>query len=165
MDPQVITWLFLGGGLLLIVLETVLPAGVSFFLGLGGVLVGALRGLGVVTDPAVSVILWLVLSAALVFALRDLMVSYFGGESSVKMADEDFEAMDQVVEVVEPVTPLNSEGRIRFRGATWQARSVEGRLPEGTKARIKYRDNLTWIVEPATGYIAEPLQEDDDIAP
>jgi hypothetical protein len=55
--------------------------------------------------------------------------------------------MGQTVTVVEPVDD-ESAGRIRFRGATWDARTTEGRLPKGAEARILYRDNLTWIVEP-----------------
>jgi membrane protein implicated in regulation of membrane protease activity len=51
--------------------------------------------------------------------------------------------MDQVVEVIEPVTDLNNSGRIRFQGISWQARSVEGEIPAGSQVRIKYRDNTT----------------------
>lgn len=157
MDSELLTWIFFGGGLLLVFLEAALPGGVSFFLGVGGVFVAALRALGLLTDPAWSLFAWLVISAGLVVALRDVLVKHFGGEYSVKLADEDFEAMDQEVEVLEDVYPDNDEGRIRFRGAEWSARTLEGKLPAGTKATIKYRDNLTWIVEPASGYVAEPL--------
>lgn len=158
MDPELLTWIFLGGGVLLMILEAMLPGGVAFFLGVGGVLVAALRALGLAMGPAMSVFVWLVLSTALVLTLRPILVKYFGGESSVKITDEDFEAMDKEVEVVEPVTPDSNEGRIRFRGATWRARSLEGKLPAGSRARIVYRENLTWIVEPAAGYLEEPLE-------
>jgi membrane-bound ClpP family serine protease len=55
--------------------------------------------------------------------------------------------MDQIVEVTEPVNAFDNSGRIRFQGISWQARSDEGKLEAGSKAKIKYRDNLTWIVE------------------
>lgn len=155
MDATTLTWLFLAGGLLLMVLEAALPGGVAFFLGVGGLIIGALRVVGVLSDPITSVFLWLLVSTGFVLALRPLLMRHFGGRSSTRLADEDYEAMDRVVDVVEPVTDHDDSGRIRFRGANWAARSREGRLPAGSKAQIKYRDNLTWIVEPAPGYVPE----------
>jgi membrane protein implicated in regulation of membrane protease activity len=147
MDAELLTWIFLLGGVLLMILETVLPGGVAFFLGVGGLLTGGLRLLGLVSDPVASVILWMFVSTGLTIALRPLAVRYLGGDFSFAMTDEDAEAMGQTVTVVEPVDD-ESAGRIRFRGATWDARTTEGRLPKGAEARILYRDNLTWIVEP-----------------
>lgn len=149
MDSELLTWIFFGGGLFLMLLETFIPGGVSFFLGLSGLMVGVLRYFGLLLDPGLSVGVWLFCSVALAVAFRPLLKKYWGGQSTFKLADEDYEAMDQIVEVTEPVNALDNSGRIRFQGISWQARSAEGELPEGTKARIKYRDNLTWIVEPA----------------
>lgn len=148
MDSELLTWIFLGGGLFLMLLETFVPGGVSFFLGLSGIMVGLLRYFGILLDPGFSVALWLICSVILVVAFRPLLKKYWGGQSTFKLADEDFEAMDQVVEITEPVNALDNSGRIRYQGISWQARSVEGQLPAGTKAKIKYRDNLTWVVEP-----------------
>ncbi len=147
MDAELLTWAFFLGGVLLMILETVLPGGVAFFLGVGGLLTGGLRLLGLVSDPVVSVLVWMFVSTGLTIALRPLAVRYLGGDFSLAMTDEDAEAMGQTVTVVEPVSDEN-KGRIRFRGATWDARTTEGRLPKGAEARILYRDNLTWIVEP-----------------
>ena len=155
MDVEAITWIFFLGGLALMVIEALVPGGVAFFLGVGGVLIAALRTLGILTDPFNALFGWLLLSTAFVIALRPVLMRYFGGATSRKLANEDFEAMDRVVDVVEPITADDDSGRIRFRGATWQARTPEGRLPAGSKAVIKYRDNLTWIVEPAQGYTLE----------
>ena len=148
MDAEILTWLFLGGGLFLILLETFIPGGISFFLGLSGLIVGILRYFGLLLPPGVSVAVWLVASVALVVAFRPLLKKYWGGDSTFKLADEDYEAMDQIVEVIEPVNEFDNSGRIHFQGISWQARSDEGRLEPGSKAKIKYRDNLTWIVEP-----------------
>jgi membrane protein implicated in regulation of membrane protease activity len=147
MDAELITWIFLLGGVLLMILETVVPGGVAFFLGVGGLLTGGLRLIGLVSDPVASVLLWMFLSTGLTIALRPLAVRYLGGDFSLAMTNEDAEAMGQTVTVVEPVSE-ESKGRIRFRGATWDARTTEGRLPKDAEARILYRDNLTWIVEP-----------------
>ncbi len=99
-------------------------------------------------DPLTATFIWLFTSTVMTIAIRPFINKYFKGESSYKLADEDFEAMDQVVEVTEPINEFNNDGRIRFQGISWQARSLEGDIPAGVQVRIKYRDNTTWIVEP-----------------
>jgi len=148
LDPTLLTWAFIGGGLALMLLETLVPGGIAFFLGVGGLVVGGVRMLGLLGDPMTAVIAWVFLSAGLTIALRPLMLRFVQGEISLGMTDEDAEAMGQTVEVLEAVGP-EDPGRIRFRGAAWDARTLEGRLPEGAEAQLLYRDNLTWVVEPA----------------
>lgn len=157
MDSEILTWIFLGGGVFLMLLETFVPGGISFFLGFSGLFVGILRYFGIFLSPAVSVGVWLILSVTLVIAFRPLLKKYWGGQSYFKLADEDYEAMDQIVDVTEPVNALDNTGRIRFQGISWQARTEEGKLPAGSKAKIKYRDNLTWVVEPV-----DELEEGSD---
>jgi membrane protein implicated in regulation of membrane protease activity len=147
MDATALTWIFFLGGLLLMLLETVLPGGVAFFLGFGGLAVAGLRLFGIFTDPFTAVFAWLLLSTGLTVALRPFAMRYFGGDVSLALTDEDAEALGEKVTVVEPVG-AETPGRIRFRGAEWDARTVEGALPKGAKAKILYRDNLTWVVEP-----------------
>ena len=52
------------------------------------------------------------------------------------------------MKVLELVASGNSDGRIRHRGSSWPATCLEGSIPEGKKARLLYRDNLVWFVEP-----------------
>ena len=148
LDPTLLTWAFVVGGALLMLIEAVVPGGIAFFLGIGGVVVGGLRALGLLVDPLSSVVTWVFLSTGLTIALRPLMLRFVQGDVSLAMTDEDAEAMGETVTVVEAVGP-ESPGRIRFRGATWDARTLEGRLPDGAAAQLLYRDNLTWVVEPA----------------
>lgn len=148
MNDGIITWIFAGGGLLLMILEVFMPSGVVFFLGLAGLFTALLRFIGLLHASGFSVIVWLILSVGLTVVFRPFLNKFWGGQSFFKLADEDYEAMDQIVEVVEPVNELDNNGRIRFRGSSWQARAAEGSISAGTKAKIKYRDNLTWVVEP-----------------
>ncbi|MDR8390872.1 NfeD family protein [Aliifodinibius sp. S!AR15-10] len=148
MDGEILTWIFLIGGILLMLIETVVPGGVSFFLGLSGLLVGALRFFGILMEPTKAVITWLFTSIGLILLMRPLIMKYWGGESTFKLADEDYEAIDEVVDVIEPVNSMDNSGRIRYQGISWKAQTLEGKLEKGQKARIKYRDNVTWIVEP-----------------
>jgi len=148
LDSALLTWTFVIGGLLLMVLETIVPGGVAGFLGLGGLVVAGLRAVGVLMDPWTALITWVFLSVGLTIALRPLAMRFVRGETSLDLTDEDAEAMGQTVPVVAEVG-AEEPGRIRFRGAEWDARTVEGRLPEGAEATLLYRDNLTWIVEAA----------------
>lgn len=149
MDAETLTMIFFIGGVVLMIIEALIPGGVSFFLGFSGLAVGVLRWLGILENPATSVISWLFISVALILAARPLLMKYWGGERSYKLANEDVEAMDQVVDVVEAVSADDSSGRIRFQGISWQAKSLGETIPAGAKAKIRYRDNVTWIVEPA----------------
>lgn len=154
MDSELFTWFLLGGGGLLMLAEAILPGGVAFFLGLSGVLVAALRFLGFLEDPLTAMTIWLLGSLGLVIAIRPVFMKYFGGDSSFTSADEDLNSMDEVVDVEEEINEFDNNGRIRYQGASWNARTHEGIIPAGAKARIKYRDNVTWIVEPYDEYIA-----------
>lgn len=148
MDSETLTWLFIGGGILLMILEVFLPSGVALFLGFSGLLVGLLRWIGFLADPFWAVFAWLFLSVALTIIIRPFIRKYLKGERSFKFADEDYEAIDQVVRVVETVTDSDNSGRIRYQGISWQARTIEGSIEAGQMARISYRENTTWIVEP-----------------
>jgi membrane protein implicated in regulation of membrane protease activity len=148
LDPTILTWTFVVGGLLLMVLETLIPGGVAGFLGLGGLIIAGLRAVGLLMDPWTALITWVFLSVGLTIALRPLAMRFVQGEISLGLTDEDAEAMGQTVTVVQAVDE-EEPGRIRYRGAEWDARTVEGRLPKGAEAKLLYRDNLTWVVEAA----------------
>jgi membrane protein implicated in regulation of membrane protease activity len=148
LDPTFLTWAFVLGGLLLMGLETLVPGGVAGFLGLGGLVIAGFRAMGVLVDPWTAILTWIFLSVGLTIALRPLAMRLVRGETSLDLTNEDAEAMGQTVKVVKDVGEEQT-GRIRYRGAEWDARTVEGRLPEGATAKLLYRDNLTWIVEPA----------------
>lgn len=147
-EPLFLTWVFVVGGVLLMALETIVPGGVAGFLGLGGLVVAGVRALGWLVDPWTAFITWAFLSVALTIALRPLARRFVEGDTSLDLTNEDAEAMGAVVPVLETVRE-DTPGRIRHRGSSWAAQSVEGTLPKGAKARLLYRDNLTWIVEPA----------------
>ena len=158
MDGSTLTWIFLIGGIILMALEMVLPSGLSLILGFSGLIVGLIRFFGLLNDPLTASLAWIGISMVLTVGALPFIKKFFGGETSYKYADEDYEAMDQIVEAVEDINDVTNEGRIRYQGISWQARTLEGNVPAGTKVRIKYRDNTTWIVEPVDA-IAQPQQE------
>ena len=153
-----LTWIFVVGGVILMILEAVLPSGLSLILGFSGLLIGLIRLLGFLNDPTTATLAWVITSVILTIGALPFIKKYFGGETSYKYADEDYEAMDQIVDVVEPINDENNEGRIRYQGISWQARTLEGEVPAGSQVRIKYRDNTTWVVEPVES-IDAPQQQ------
>lgn len=157
MEADLLTWIFLGGGILLMILEFALPGGLALFLGFSGLSVGILRFLGIITGTGASIAAWLILSVTLTILIRPFIKKYLRPESFTKFADEDYEAMDQPAVVVETLRDDDNTGKIRFDGTIWRARSMEGEIKTGKKVRIRYRENTTWVVEPEG--IKEPSKE------
>lgn len=157
MDAETLTWIFLAGGIILMLLEFALPGGVALFLGASGVMIGVLRLIGLLGDPVWAITAWLLTSIGLTIAIRPFIKKYFKPETYTKIADEDYEAMDQVAVVVREINEDDNSGRIRFDGATWNARSMKGRIQAGREVAIRYRDNTTWVVEAIDVY--EPPDE------
>jgi len=157
MDAETLTWIFLAGGIILMLLEFALPGGVAFFLGISGLSIGVLRLFGLLGDPVWAVTAWLLTSIGLTIAIRPFIKKYFKSETFTKIADEDFEAMDQLATVVKELNEDDNSGRIRFDGATWNARSMKGQIQAGRQVAIRYRENTTWVVEAIDAY--EPSDE------
>ncbi|HEX5056173.1 MAG TPA: NfeD family protein [Gammaproteobacteria bacterium] len=136
------------GGVILMLLEFVVPGGVAFFLGLGAVLVGLLLQLGLIESWLQACTTWFIGSLALIFGLRGVVQRIIPAESEKGKTDEDLDAYNQIVEVCERI-PAQGEGRIAFRGTTWAARNYHGDrdLEKGGRVRIIFRDNLSWMVE------------------
>lgn len=141
-------WFWLVLGILLIILELVLPGAVVVFLGLGALLVALALYLGLVEGWLSAFTLWFISSLLLIIVLRSILQRYLPeGEAEVQSTDEDLDAYGAVVEVAEAMSPEQA-GRIRFRGTTWPAICYECALSPGEKAKIIHRENLLWVVEP-----------------
>ncbi len=148
---DIITLIWLSAGVLLMILELVVPGLVTVFMGGAAVIVAGLRWVGLVESFGVSIALWMILSAVLVVALRSVLQRYIPSESTHNAADEDTMALGQVVEVIRTCTEDSTSGRIRYQGTTWMAQTLGGEIPAGTSARLLYRDNLAWVIEAADG--------------
>ena len=149
MDALTLFWLILGG--VLIVSELVVPGLVVVFLGVAALLVAGALHLGFIEHWIGSFTTWFVASLGLIVALRGAVQRLFPPEVVRREIDEDTEAFGCEVEVVEAVGPDRSDGRIRFRDATWSARSLKTFLPAGSRARLVFRENLIWVVEACDG--------------
>ncbi len=103
--------------------------------------------------------LWFVSSLVLVILLRGIAQKMVGGDSSVANADEDVDALGEIVEVVETIGPGEAKGRVVFRDVRWNAVSDGSEIPAGGKAQVVSRDNITLVVEKMTAEEPGPLTD------
>ena len=148
-------WIVLGA--VLIVLELIVPGAVLVFLGTGAMLVAFLIWLGLIQTWVASVTTWFIVSLVLLLVLRSFFQRFISGDIERQSTDEDLDAYGEVVDVLEALGP-DKEGRIRYRGTTWQATCYDHTLEAGSKAQIVYRESLVWIVEPANPLHADILE-------
>ncbi|MHC4944213.1 MAG: NfeD family protein [Planctomycetota bacterium] len=142
---MLITWIITGA--VLILAELIVPGLVLVFLGAGAFVVALLVWLGVIETWVIALITWFIASLLLLLVLRTLFQRLMPGEARKQSTDEDLDAYGEEVDVVETITP-EKVGRISYRGTTWQAACYEITIEAGSKARIVYRENLIWVVEP-----------------
>ncbi len=142
--------------------ELAIPGMITFFLGFSAVLVAFGYKLGLLENLLPGFTAWFVVSLFSVFVLREFAKKLFPGDSRVKEINEDFDAFGEIVDVVEDISVENNDGRIKFRGTTWQATTTIPLIPKGAKTRIVARDNLVWIVEPYEASLLDDLTFEND---
>lgn len=143
-----VTIVFLVAGVLLIASEAVHMALVPIFFGVAALIVAGLRGVGLLESIPMSLLVWSIMSVALTIPLRPIARRLIRGQAKYDRSDAVKDALGQVVEVVEDIAEDNDNGRIRFQGTTWAARSMEGKLAKGARAKLFAKDKLVWVVEP-----------------
>lgn len=162
MDIDTLIWLWLIGGGVLMASEIVIPGMITFFLGLSALIVALGYKLGFLENIIPGFTTWFIVSLFCVFFLRQFATKALPGDFKFKELDEDFEAFGQVVDVIEDVSVSHSNGRIRFRGTSWQATTSVKLIPAGAKAKIVTRDNLVWIVEPFEKALLDETEPEND---
>jgi membrane protein implicated in regulation of membrane protease activity len=146
MTPEELYWI--GFGIALIILEFVLPGLVSVFLGGAAILVGLMIHFNWIHGWVQMLGAWFALSTFLVLTIRQLAARFLLSDSQYKYIEEDADAVGKIVDVIDTIHSADSRGRIRFQGTDWPARTLEGTIRKGSRAVIKYRDNISWVVEP-----------------
>jgi len=160
MNPNQLFWIWLIVGGVLMVAELVIPGLITVFLGIAGVIIALGYKLGLLSEIIPGIIIWFILSLFLVFVLRELIQKWMPGESRHKEINEDTDAFGSIVEVIEDIRIEDSNGRIKFRGTTWQATTSAPLIEKGSKAKIITRDNLVWIVEPYVESLLDSVSND-----
>ncbi len=155
MSNTILFWIIMG--LSLIFLEFLVPGLVVIFLGFGALFVALLQWSGILESWTTSLATWFASSFAFLIFLRSIFKKFLPGEVTKDYSDEDDEAFGAIVDVLETVNSDNNEGRIKFSGTTWSAQCIEGNIKAGQKAKIVYRNDLAWVIEP---YEHVPVIED-----
>jgi membrane protein implicated in regulation of membrane protease activity len=141
-------WVWMILGFVLAIAEAHVPA--SFFLlafGVGGVVVGALVGLGWEASPALQ---WLVFTVVAVIAAI-VFNRTLSKMSSAKPFDATRERDNMIGEEAVVITevPANGVGRAELRGTTWSARAAGGvSFASGTRCRVERVEGLTLWLRP-----------------
>jgi len=138
-------WLWLAGGLALVVAELVLPSGFFIiFFGIGALAVGTLAAIGVVQSIWMQGLLFSVLSVASLLIFRDRLKTTFQAPPTPSI-----DSIVGVLAVVRENLGPGSVGRVEVRGASWSARNTSNvMLAAGQRARVAGIDGLLLTVVP-----------------
>ena len=140
-----IFWYWLVFGVILIVLESVVPGAILSFLGIAALMIGGGYYSGVLSSVVSGFICWFIISLVLVFFLRSFVLRFMPSNSRYQPVDEDGNAKGSWAEVVEEIRP-GRPGRIRFRGTTWEAHA-KGHCLSGRRVVIEGREGNVWLVK------------------
>jgi membrane protein implicated in regulation of membrane protease activity len=138
-------WLWLAGGLALVVFELVTPSGFFIiFFGLGALTVGLLAGVEAVTTVWLQWLLFSVLSV--------LYLVVFRGRLQAKVQippPPNVDSLVGVLAIVQERLMPGVVGKVEVRGSTWTARNAGNTpLDAGQRARVATVDGLTLTVVP-----------------
>lgn len=138
-------WLWLAGGLALVVAELATPSGFFIiFFGAAALTIGAFKIFASTDNLPVELLLFTVLSVAYLFLFRDRL------QSRVQAPPRP--NVDSLVGVLaialESLSP-GVVGKVEVRGSTWSARNSSAvTLTPGQRARVTAVDGLTLTVVP-----------------
>ena len=132
-------------GLILFLLELVIPGFFIFFFGLGAWLTALVCLIG---EPGTNlqIIIFAVTSVLTLIALRKIIQKkffYSKGNQSEEVEDE-FTGKEAFATI--EITP-DKKGKVEFKGTTWKAES-KSEIKEGQTVIIIEKENFTLIVKP-----------------
>ena len=143
LKPELI-WFVIG--LILIILEFLIPGLITIFFGIGAWIVSVIcLFLDISLNLQLSI--FLISSVLLLVSLRKWFKTLFTRKPGTGRAEDEVadEFIGRKAVVTEKITP-NRKGRVEFRGSYWTAESDET-IPEGASVEILDKDNITLIVK------------------
>jgi len=129
------------GGLLLVGLEIATPGGFFLlFFGIGGILVGILTVLNLLSSLDMQLFLFSVISVVAILLFRGRLREKVG---RIPGKDDQSSVVGETATATEEIS-AGSVGKVELRGTTWSARNV-GATPIHLGARVKVEkvDGLT----------------------
>lgn len=140
--PELVWFLI---GLVLFLLELVVPGFVIFFFGVGAWITALVC---LIADPGTNlqIIIFAVISVLSLIALRRIIQKkfFYGSDDDSKKVEDEFTSKEGLALI--DFGP-GRKGKVEFKGTTWSAES-EKEVKEGQSVIIKKKDSFNLIVEP-----------------
>lgn len=140
--PELI-WFIIG--LVLFLLELVLPGFVIFFFGVGAWITALLC---LIAEPGINLqaIVFAVTSVLSLILLRRMIQKkfFYSREELSKEVEDEFTGKEAIA--LTELTP-GKDGKVEFKGTTWKAES-ESEISKGQTVIIKNKENFKLFVEP-----------------
>lgn len=138
-------WLWLAGGLALVVAELATPSGFFIiFFGAGALTVGVLKIFHLVDSLTAELLLFSVLSVIYLILFRGLLQSKVQNPPP-----SNVDSLVGVLAIVQDSLSPGVVGKVEVRGSMWSARNTSAvTLTAGQRARVTAVDGLTLAVIP-----------------
>lgn len=140
--------LWIGLGVILIILEFFIPGVFIVFFGFGAFIVSGLHYLfnfGV----GIQIAIWIFSSFVIILSGAKFLKDLFPSDQAYEPTMVEH-VQGRIVPVIKNVHADKKGGRISFQGTDWNAISRDSEIPKGSYAKILERDNLTFYVETPT---------------
>jgi membrane protein implicated in regulation of membrane protease activity len=138
-------WLWLAGGLVLVVAELATPSGFFIiFFGAAALTIGVIKIFAFVDNLPVELLLFTVLSVVYLLLFRDRL------QTRVQVPKaSNVDSLVGVLAIVQESLSPGVVGKVEVRGSTWSARNTSAvTLTPGQRARVTAVDGLTLAVVP-----------------
>ena len=138
-------WVWLAGGLALVVAELVTPSGFFIiFFGAAALTIGVVKIFAFVDNLPAELLLFAVLSVVYLFLFRDRL------QTRMQIPPPpDVDSLVGVLAIVQESLSPGVVGKVEVRGSTWSARNTSDvTLAPGQRARVAAVDGLTLAVVP-----------------
>lgn len=145
-NPEWIPWLWIIGGIIIMISEFIVPGMFIVFIGFGVTLTGVVS-LVVPMDISEKLLLLAISSIIGILVGSVFIKKFFHSEVTRESIRKD-EFRNEIVPVIEDILVNQKGGRIRYHGTEWDAISETTRIPKGERVRIIRRDSISFFVEP-----------------
>jgi inner membrane protein len=133
-------------GIVLIILEAVVPGIYLSILGLGAIFTAGIVFIAPISIPF-QLLIWVMSSTIVILSIGQFLKNFFPSSKSFSKSAIENDYSGKIVKVIEDIHPGELGGRIHFQGTDWTAKSISSTIPKGSFARIYDRDNISFLVE------------------
>jgi len=142
-SPEIIWAIF---GVVLFILEFLVPGVVISFFGLGALITALTTYLNITSSLNLQLIVFIFSSTLALVLFRKYLKKILYGNSTPLNDDMYNIEIGKIVPVIEMIQPNEVGGKVRYQGTPWSAQSAESIGP-GESVKIIGFNNLTLIVQ------------------